>query len=264
MIKALVSIDADLPSSIALRYTCQLAKLKEVEIQTIHIHEPEAAGPGIGTGWARRTYEKELVEESKKEISQLLIAESGFCPVLNQPLILSGDREKEILEEIQKGGYDLFVEGMSVRPTSKVLNRHLKSHLYQHLPIPALLVQNLFPLKRVLLALENNQDPAVLFQTVDKLFQGVDLEVDLLPLGVAQGSERDAQVASMKEWAENQGWKIHKVYPFEENLDRVAQQVEQCSLVATVVARHIKGKFYPGPLVEFLARLNCPTLFCWK
>ena len=264
MIKALVSIDADLPSSIALRYTCQLAKLKDVEIQTMHIHEPESAGAGIGTGWARRTYEKELVEDSKKEISQLLIAESGFCPVLNPPLILSGDREKEILTEIQKGGYHLFVEGSPAQEGSKGLNKHLRSHLYQHLTVPALLVQNLYPLRRVILAVESIKDLAPLFKAFGTIFTGVELELDLLRVGSGEGADRSTLEATAKELAASYGYRILKVYPSIDDIDALARQVEECSLVATLVARHGISKLQQPPLLELLGRLACPTLFCWK
>lgn len=264
MIKALVSIDADLPSSIALRYTCQLAKLKDVEIQTIHIHAPEAAGASIGTGWARRTYEKELIEDSRREISQLLIAESGFCPVLKPPLILSGDREKEILEEVRKGGYHLFVEGSPVQTGSKGLSKHLRSHLYQHLPVPALLVQNLFPLRRVILAVAGGKDLPALFKAFGTIFEGVELELDLLQLGSGQGTEGDELEASARKMAADYGYTILKVYPFADSVEKLARQVEECSLMATLVARQGLGKVQQNTLLELLGRLACPALFCWQ
>jgi hypothetical protein len=267
MVKALVSIDADLASSIALRFTCQLAKLVEVEIQTIHIHEPETGGAGgavMGAGWARHTYEKELIQEAKKGITQLLTAESGFCPVLNKPIILYGDREKEILDRLQKGGYDIFVEGMPFQFSSKTLGRHLKSHLYQHLPVPALLVQNLLPLRKLLLLVEGSEDYASLFGAVAALFKGVDLEVDILFRNAEKGADAESFETLAGKVGENYGWKIGKIQEMPERPELMGAEVDEWSLVATFFERQPKGKAYTGPLVEFLGSVSCPILFYWR
>jgi hypothetical protein len=267
MIRALVSIDADLASSIALRYTCQLAKLMEVEIQTIHIHEPEKAGAGgavMGAGWARHTYEKELIETASKGISQLLTAESGFCPVLNKPIILSGDREKEILDTLRKGSYDLFVEGMPVGFSSKTLGKLLKGGLYHHLPVPALLVPNLFPLKRLLLLIGDDKDYETLYGTLASLFKGIELEVDLLFHDAKPASEPESLKASAEKVAERHGWGILRVEVMPDDLELMAREAGDCGLVATLFERNPKGKSYTGPLMDFLSRTSCPILFSWR
>jgi hypothetical protein len=267
MIKALVSIDADLASSIALRYTCQMAKLVEVEIQTIHIHEPETAGAGgavMGAGWARHTYEKEILDDAKKGISQLLTAESGFCPVLNKPIIISGDREKEILGRLKKESYDLFVEGMPGHLSSKSLSRLLKSNLYQHLSAPALLVQNLLPLKKLLLLVGDDKDCTALFGAVAALFKGIDLEVDVLFQEPGQGSDMASWEALAKKVAENYGWKIGKINGMPKGYDLLADEMGECGLVATLFERSPKGKSFSGPSIDLLSRITCPILFYWK
>jgi len=267
MVKALVSIDADLASSIALRYTCQLAKAVEVEIQTIHVHEPETAGAGgavMGAGWARHTYEKELLEEAKKGISQLLTAESGSCPVLNKPIIVSGDREKEILDRVRKGGYDLFVEGHSLQSTGRTLGKHLKSHLYQYLSVPALLVQNLLPLKNLFLLVDSEIDCSSLFGAVAALFKGMNIEVDVLVLSTGKDPGSNSIEALAKRVGENYGWRIRNIRTMPETPGVMAEEVEDCGMVATLFERHHKGKTYSGPLVEFLEQISCPILFYWK
>lgn len=51
MIKTLVSTNADLATSIALRYACQLADLTGMVLQTMPVVEPEQEGHSPGTGW---------------------------------------------------------------------------------------------------------------------------------------------------------------------------------------------------------------------
>lgn len=179
-------------------------------------------------------------------------------------MILSGDREKEILGELQKGGYQLFVEGSPAQAGSKGLSKHLKSNLYQHLSVPALLVQNLFPLRRVIMAVESEKDMPALFKAFGAIFEGVELELDLLRVGPGEGADREVLEASAKEMAASYGCRILKVYPSVDNVEELARQVEECSLVATLVARHGLSKLHQPPLLEVLGRLACPTLFCWK
>jgi hypothetical protein len=258
MIKALVSIDADLPSSIALRYTCQLARRIEMEIQTIHVHDQTTAGPGIGAGWARHTWEKELVEEGKKEISQLLTAESGFCAILNEPIVVPGDHEKEILAELGGGSYDLFVEGLPLTSSTNTLVKRMKSHLYQQISTPNLLVQNLFPLEHVTLMVADEKDLSLLIDCFSALFGSLELVLDAILL--AQGELKHLEGQSWKLAKQHKG-RIQRGFSSTETLKIAAQKIESGGLIATVLERSRKGG---NPLLEFLAHAHCPLLFCWK
>ena len=262
MIKTLVSIDADLSSSIALRYTCLLAKNRPVEIQTIHVQEPDSSGPGglgMGTGWVRRTYEKELIDQSKKDISRLLIAESGFCPVLNQPIIVPGDRGQEILKELQKGKYDLFVEGAPLHSSGKDLVKHLRSHLYQHLEVPVLFVQNLYPLKHITFLMESDRESSSLFSSVAHLLEGMELEIEL---AFTTSPGRPLPEESMlNKMAEDYGWKVREIYQVPKEIDTWKEQIKDCDLLTTRVERH---KGHPNIQLEYLGQMSCPFLFFWK
>lgn len=258
MIKALVSIDPDLPSSIALRYACQLGEVTEIEIQTIHIHEPHAAG--IGAGWARRTWEKELQESGKKEISQLLTAEKGFCPVLRDPIIFTGDRETGIIAELEKGNYNLFVEGAPTDLTAKALAKRLNGHFYQHLTKPVLFARNLFPLERVFLVIEDGDDYARPFAALAQLFEKVKLEFDVFFLSERGEESTGKEEAEAAKEVESRGWKIRKTHRFTEGSGDAMPNVDECGLIAVYAERPFKGK---SQLTEFLARSSCPILFLW-
>ena len=111
MLRTLVYLNADLASSIALRYTCQLAQVVDMKLHSIHVEEPDQGTHAPGTGWVRRTWESALLKAGELEIAQLINAEKSSCPMLSAPKMLIGDRENEILSEIQSESYDLFVEG---------------------------------------------------------------------------------------------------------------------------------------------------------
>ncbi len=55
MLKTLIALEADLASTIAIRYACQLAKQMAMDLQTIHVVEPDHRGHTVGTGWVRQT-----------------------------------------------------------------------------------------------------------------------------------------------------------------------------------------------------------------
>ena len=252
MIRALVYVDPDLSSSIALRYTCQLAGMFEMEIQAIHAHEPEAHAH---TGWARRTWEKIQLEESKKEIEQLLTAEKQFCPVSIQPIVVAGDPKKEIQEHLEKGGYDLFVEGIRRPLSTKNLAKKLQSSLYQTAPCPILLVQNLTPLNKVLLVIRERPTTKALLSMFSNLFKGAKWSLDaVIPEFLAQSVGDDEAQEVLKECGyevEN----IHRIKTISE-----IEKLRDYGLVAIGVNRGKKDK---GPLVEFVQYLPSPILFCW-
>jgi len=52
-LKALIAVKADLASSIAIRYACQLAKLTGLGLQTLFVVKPDEPGHTPGTGWVR-------------------------------------------------------------------------------------------------------------------------------------------------------------------------------------------------------------------
>jgi hypothetical protein len=261
MIKTLVSIDADLASSIALRFTCQLANKTEVDIQTLHVQEPQTLGPAVGAGWARRTWEKELVQEGKKEIAQLLVAESGFCPVLKEPIVLSGDRDKEILKELETGHYHLFVEGSPATHTPKGLARRVESRLYQHAPCPVLVIPNLLPLNQVLAVIRDEPGCHCVFSSLRTLFQRLDLELDILLSSLRPSDAAEISEEAVRTLASDYGWTIRNSQNFLGSVESFAHQLGGYGLIVVAMQRPMKGK---NPLVEFLGRLSSPILFCWR
>ena len=107
MIKVLVPVEADLASSIALRYVCQIANLIETEILTINVRASSSEEYPVGTGWVRHTWEKTMIREAEDDVRQLIRAERANCPTLGEPMVVLGDRDDEILKELQSG-YSVF------------------------------------------------------------------------------------------------------------------------------------------------------------
>ena len=268
MIKVLVAVDSDLASSIALRYGCQLANLMEVELQTIHVKEPGLEGPATGAGWARRTWEKELLQKGKDEIAQLLKAESSFCPVLSKPLIVIGDREEEILHELQRGAYDLFVEGIPSVSSSSKLYQKIHSSLYQHMGCPFILVKNLLPLQKVLLLLSDEADPRHLISTFLRIFRGAKIGVDLLSykfqqtgLSFSPGEEeKDRRIKDAGRLLASEGWTSDQSRVAQGPPAGLAEHLQEYGLVLAAIDRSFSKK---SQLLALLDYVSSPVLVCW-
>jgi len=268
MIKVLVAVASDLASSIALRYACQLANLMEVELQTIHIKEPGLEGPATGAGWARRTWEKELLQKGKDEIAQLLKAESSFCPVLSKPLISIGDREEEILNELQRGAYDLFVEGIPSVSSSSKLYQKIHSSLYQHMGCPFILVKNLLPLQRVLLLLSDEADPRRLISNFLRIFGGTKIGVDLISYKFQQTGlsfspeeeEGDTRIEDAGRLLASKGWTPGQSRVAQGPPAELVEHFQEYGLVLAAIDRSSGKK---SRLLALLDRVSSPVLVCW-
>ena len=180
MLRTLVYLDADLASSIALRYACQLTQVIDMELHIVHVEEPDHDGHTLGTGWVRRTFESAMLKTGEFEIAQLIKAEKSSCPVLGAPKMLVGDRENEILREIQRESYDLFVEGSLHSFTAKKLYDKIHSRLYKHIPCPVIIVKNLVNLEKIALIVRDEVEPKKLVSMFSKIFSGGKPSLDLI------------------------------------------------------------------------------------
>lgn len=180
MINTLVSLDADLASSIALRYSCRLTELVDMNLQTIHVEEVEKEGYPPGSGWVRGTWEKGLLRSARDEILQLINTEKAGCPSLGNSIVRIGDREEELLREIENESYDLLLEGVLNSFDSQLFHKKIRSKLYRSAPCPIILVKNLVDPGRVGLLLGDPKDVEPVVSTFLNIFGRSSLTVDLV------------------------------------------------------------------------------------
>lgn len=174
----LVSIQADLPSSIALRYACRLAEMTEAKVQVIHVKEPDEAGPAVGAGWARLTWQKELLVQAQKEITQLLRDERTQCATPADPIVAVGDRQDHVLAELGRQPYDLLVEGLPAPTSPAALHHALHTEIIPKVHCPVLLALTMAPLDRVLICLDSAGLDHV--ECFGRLMAQAGLDVDLV------------------------------------------------------------------------------------
>ncbi len=172
MIKTLVSIEVDLASSLALRFACQLGGSIDMEIHPIYVKESLSPDSSRGAGWASRTWEREMVEKGKEEISKMIAPEMDFCPKLYDPSVIYGDRHSEVGIVVQEGLFDLYVEGSDFAWSHAELYRLAHTKFYQRLTCPLILVQSLRKMTQVLLLCMDIAGTDILTRTFEKIWKG--------------------------------------------------------------------------------------------
>ena len=268
-LKALIAVKADLASSIAIRYACQLAGLTGLKLQTLFVAKPDEQGRTPGTGWVRQTWEDAVVLQDRDSITQLVQAEKVACPELGNPKMVAGKRDIEILNELQISDYDLFTEGIlhAFEPTTFL--RKIYSRLYRNLPCPALMVKNLVNLDKGVLALGEDRDLPSCIQVFLKLFEKVQVELDLICCRFenkqnAEGSDSADRQAAGLHTAENmleekgRTARTSRVVPAAPEFPE--QAIRDYGLVLTSLSRENLEK---NPMVDLLSRTPCPVLIGW-
>jgi hypothetical protein len=278
MTKMLVSIDVDLASSIALRYACQLADLIKAELETIHIEEPDKKGYTPGSGWVRQTWEKALLETGQNEVNRLISAEKTSCPVLPPPKMFVGDREEEILRELQRGSYDLFVEGELRTFSAANFHKKVNSRLYRYAPCPFVLVRNLVGLERLLILLHEGVDVGRLIPRFSTIFKGVRAEIDLaysefqksrepspskegedgLPLAP---TETDMDLDTAEKMLADLGWTPRQGRVLRDPAEKLGDFLKDYGLVVSSMHREVSRK---SDFLQLLSRCPSPILLFWQ
>jgi len=172
VIRTLVSIDVDLASSLAIRFACQLGGLMKMEINPVYVKESVPHESAVGAGWVSRTWEREMIEEGKKEIAEMIASERNFCPILNEPKVVYGDREAELLKIMLGARFDLYVEGVHFFWNPGEIHKRLHAKFYQRLEHPLVLVRALREVNEVLVLCLNKKGTQTVSEAFKQIWKG--------------------------------------------------------------------------------------------
>lgn len=276
MINTLVSLDADLASSIAFRYSCRLTQLIDMHLQTIHVEEVEKEGYPPGSGWVRSTWEKGLLQTAQDEIAQLINADKASCPTLDSAIVRIGDREEELLKEIEENSYDLLLEGVLDSFDGQLFFQKVRSKLYKYARCPIVLVKNLVNPDRVALLVSDSKDVDAIARNAPKVFNQSSMAVDL----VAFTTKRAGQAGSMKMVAEatqeelqavavdvdaaaallaEQGLTVSDKWLIRDNPKKIGEMLGKYGLVAACISGTTAKR---NQVMDILSRVPTATLLC--
>lgn len=268
-LKALIAVKADLASSIAIRYACQLAKLTGLGLQTLYVVKTDEPGHTPGTGWVRETWLEAVAIEGRDSIAQLIRTEKMECPGLGNPKMVAGKREMEILHELQVSDYDFFTEGILHAFEPANFRKKIHSRLYRNLPCPVLMVKNLASLDKGILALGEGSDMQSCVSVFLKLFEGVEVDLDVLccrfkdtgsSAGRGPSSRSEAGLRAAENMLAEKGCLPRASRIVQGVSEALDQSLRDYGLVLSSFSRENIEK---SPIVDLLSRNPSPVLIGW-
>lgn len=270
MKKALVSVDMDLTSGIALRYAYQLANLIRIKLGTIHVEKPDTKENVPSTGWLRNRWEYALMQKEQEEIAALLNTPELYSPFLwNRPIVAVGDRDQEILNHLKEGFYDLFIEGRLATYSISKFYKIITSPLYQNLTTPVIMVKNLAEIRDVLILLDHDVETIWVTSQFFKIFGKVEIDVDLIyyisgdseDLTAAEERQGSTALTKAQELLETFGLSVRMSQIAKAPPLQTSRYLQHYGMVISSFRWPIDRE---KPLVELLGRVLCPIFISWQ
>lgn len=268
MVKALIPINVQLESSIALRYAKELSRWVDLRLQEIHVIEAAQKGPPPGHGWVKQTWENASIDTAEKEIRQFLAMENLDLKRLRDTQILVGERTEKLLEKLLTRQYNLFIEGALPTFGTADFYSRLRSKLYGTMPCPALVVKNLVSLDKAAILVDagDNHSPLSGFL---KIFASSAISIDAFVykkgnsgnLEVKDAEDKPVWLDEALKTADEQGVQPGTKAMLEGPADAAAQYLRAYGLVAASLPRHPEPN---EPKLEILAGIQSPVLICWS
>jgi hypothetical protein len=260
VIRTVVSIDADLASSLAIRFACQLGSFVEMEVTPVYVKEFVSREEAMGAGWASRTWEREIIDEGKQEIAEMIATEKDFCPVLTPPRVICGNREAELLKMSQGEKFDLFVEGVHFSWNSHELHKNLRTKLHQRLAHPLVLVRALRKVTEVPVVCLNVEGTRALVDVLKRIWRNCPIPLRLISSrngGGASDAALSEAVSKAAKDLEQAGCTVSIHDPSSLGTQPLADALKDCGLTAIAVD---KSAATDRDEIQWLARIHTSAL----
>lgn len=257
MIRTLVSIEVDLAASRAIRFASQLNFFIPMEIHPVYVKEAPSRELSIGSGWARHHWEKEIIQQGKAEIMELISSEWEFSPTLREPRVVYGDRERELLKITEAEPFDIFVDGERFEWTPADLYRKIHSKLWQRFPGIIGVARVLRKIEKLLVLCTEAMGVQPLAQSMASLWGSSSLPVLLAtPHDAPEGLRQEA--ARAKEELARAGCHValEEGFPFYPE-PPAPGFLRQYGLVALALDRELKKE---SPVLSWLSQVRVPLL----
>ena len=269
MKKALVSLNTDLGSSIALRYLNRIANHIKPTLYAVHVVGPGQVGSEPGSGWVQKTWENALIESGKEDLRRFLEMEQVSLPLLRNPKILIGDRTDQLLDEIRDGQYDLFLEGVPLTSNPLDFYTLLKSRLYRSLPCPVMVVKNLAFSERIALLTDENTNSRGFDSCFRDILDPAGIKVDIIDIEALDAKETvinetapsAPDVSELKKALDQQGVFPNKVRRVHGAPRMMADIFREYGLVISCLGQSLRKN---DPLIDLLGHIASPVLICWN
>jgi len=263
----LISIENNLASSISLRYICKKSQKVSMFIQPIHIEEPTQRHYPFGAGWVRKTWERTLVNTTKDEIENFVKTEATSCRGLTKVKIVVGDKEKEILKELEGGFYDLFVTGYLSSFDSNMFYEILRGSFLKKMTCPVLIVKNLTPFDKVHIVIDEEMNLQKLIPYYLKLYKNVSVDVSLIHYKFSDTKDlivnkkpSSKELSHAQELLSTDGINPVEVMEVEGHPEKMGEKLKGSGMVVSMFNK--KGR--KRPVTDVMAYTLAPVLIFWE
>ncbi len=263
MLRALIPVEMTLASNIALRYACHKSKIITMSLQPIHVEEPDEKSHSSQIGWIRRSWEEGLKQAGTEEVINILNSEKLDCHVMSRPIVSIGERDDQILYELRKNSYNLFIEGELSNFNIAEFHKKIHSRLYKKMPCPVLLVKNMIQSDRIALMIDPKSNLEKLVEQFHTVFADKKIDFDLCLYSLDdlnQDKFPDEIISECTKLLAEHGLKARRSYTLLCAPEVAEKSLKEYGLVVSAVDRRSSRK---SPMTEVLARVSCPLLLCW-
>jgi len=267
MKKALVYLDEDLPSSMALRYAAAHTGQLGMALQVIHVVEPSPRGRD-DSGRVNRSWEKKLLAEGSDEVSRLVKTENIAYVKAGEPKIVLGDKDTETLQELKGGSFALYFEGFMNGTNNTGFLDFLDAKRFQEMSCPLLIVKNLVSHENLLLLVDDEVDAEMVVSELNRLYGGLKNTLNLTvlyyrymnakELTFLERKEAGHQLDIVDEQLDRLGWSDPEWMCMQGQPDKAAEYMRGYGLVVTVFPAGRNRR------AELLACLTNPVLLVRK
>jgi len=263
MKRALIHLKEDLPSSIGFRYAAAHTKQLGMDLQVIHVVEPDVQ-PQDNSGWIRRTWEREKIHAGLDEVNRLIRTENIDYRKAGDPKVIIGDRDTEVLNELTRDSYSIYFEGYLNKENHSDFLNFLDGSRFRNVPCPLLIVKDLVSVNNLFLLVNNEVDEEKIVASLNRHYDIPKKNINLTVLYYKYRKGKELQFLEKKETGtylenigrllEQGGWNEPEWLAVQGSPEMTAVYIHGYGLVATTFPTVIT------PRAELMARLNNPVL----
>ncbi len=264
--KVLFLIENNLASSIGIRYLCKQSQKVPMSIQPIYVEEPKQKDYPFGAGWVIKTWQRTMADTTREEIEIFLKSEIPNCRALERVKVAIGEKDKEIVKEVEKGDYDLFAMGFLSsfdRPSFYELS---KSTFFKKINCPVLLVKSIPDFEKVQVVIEEGMDVDKLAEMFLKLYFPLKDNVSIIyyrfstTLNVIIDKEVSEDVARCKEKFSSRGISLSEVVEIVGTPGKLATMINKSGMVVSMINKRETDKH----LVDIVDIVQVPVLLFFE
>jgi nucleotide-binding universal stress UspA family protein len=200
--KILVAVDKSEESQMALRYTCHLLEHFPAIVDALYV-KPDAMETVAEGGYApfttRKNVEKTINADAQKTVEEIIesceICVGRRLPC--NPKVAVGDPADEILNEANKGYYDMIVLGTHGRSLLRgFLLGAVHTKILHHAEQPVLILRNFRPIQKILVAYRGSSCDQGALEFIAPLFARKKPEITIMHV-------QETELGESEEFAES-------------------------------------------------------------